>query len=193
MTQHLQLPTNAVTVHFWGAKGGVGTSTIAALHAIALARAGYPTTLTGLPPQLDDLAALLAIPAPHEAVLDVNAIAASATAPALRPYAVIDGGVNPAVGTEPSERYLVTRPCYLALRRATETGVAGTQGVVLVVEPQRSLGQRDVEDVLGLPVVATMEITATTARCIDAGLIATRRGSRPLLRWVDAARWANPA
>ena len=193
MTQDLQLPTDAVTVHFWGAKGGVGTSTVAVLHAVALARAGYPTTLTGLPPQLGDLAALLAVPISDDAPLDVNAIIATAPTPALRQYAVVDGGTDPGRGLSPSERYLVVRPCYLALRRATETGVAGTHGIVLVVEAQRSLGQADVEDVLGLPVVATMDVTSTVARSIDAGLIAARRGSRPPLRWVDPAHWATPA
>ena len=171
----------------------MGTSRVAALHAIALARAGYPTTLTGLPPQLGDLAALLAVPTPTDRALDLNAITASVPAPALPPYAVIDGGTDPGLGLSPSQRYLVVRPCYLALRRATETGVAGTHGVVLVVEAQRSLGQADVEDVTGLAVVATMDVTSTVARYIDAGLIGARRGTRPPLRWVDPAHWATPA
>lgn len=37
---------DARRVIFSGAKGGVGTSTVAVLHALALARAGHPTTLT---------------------------------------------------------------------------------------------------------------------------------------------------
>ena len=49
MTHHLHdLPSDAHTVLFSGAKGGVGTSTVAALHALALARAGFPTALTAV-------------------------------------------------------------------------------------------------------------------------------------------------
>lgn len=192
-THDPHLPADATTVYFWGAKGGVGTSTVAAMHAVALARAGYPTTIIGIPPQFADLAGLLAVPPPTDRVLDVNAATACPPAPALRPYVVIDGGTDRGRSHMPSQRYLVIRPCYLALRRAMETGITGTHGIVLVTEAQRCLGQRDVVDVLGLPVVATMDVTPMTARCIDAGLIATRLGSRSPLRWVDAARWATPA
>lgn len=192
MTHDLHPPADATTVYFWGAKGGVGTSTVATLHALALARAGYPTTLAAVRPQIADLVGLLAVPTPTDTVLDVNTITAIPPAPALWPHVVIDGGTDPPPSLPLSQRYLVTRPCYLALRRATETGVGGTQGIVLVTEAQRSLGWADVEHVLGLPVVATMDLTATTARCIDAGLMAASRGRSPL-RWVDAARWATSA
>jgi MinD-like ATPase involved in chromosome partitioning or flagellar assembly len=67
---------------------------------------------------------------------------------------------------------LVVRPCFLALRRAVVTSVRPS-AVVLVVEEQRTLGPRDVEDVLGVPVLA-VPWDATVARAVDAGLLAAR-------------------
>lgn len=68
---------------------------------------------------------------------------------------------------------LVTRPCFIALRRALTLPVRPT-GVVLVEEPGRALGRTDVEDVLGAPVVATVAVDAAVARAVDAGLLASR-------------------
>ena len=41
-------------------------------------------------------------------------------------------------------------------------------------EPGRSLGARDVEDVLGVPVLAVVEARTATARAVDAGVLASR-------------------
>jgi MinD-like ATPase involved in chromosome partitioning or flagellar assembly len=68
---------------------------------------------------------------------------------------------------------LVLRPCYLALRRASLAPVRPS-GVVLVNEPGRALGRKDVEAVLGVPVVAEMLIDPNVARAVDAGLLAGR-------------------
>lgn len=70
---------------------------------------------------------------------------------------------------------LVIRPCYLALRRALAAPLRPS-GVVLVSEPERSLGRRDVEAVLGVPVRAEVPWEAAVARRVDAGLLA---GSLP--------------
>ena len=51
------------TVTFVGAKGGVGTSTIAALHAIQLARLGRTVRLSAND-GVDDLAAIVGVPCP---------------------------------------------------------------------------------------------------------------------------------
>ncbi len=70
---------------------------------------------------------------------------------------------------------VVVRGCYLALRRAVHHGaIELASGAVLVDEHGRSLGSRDVEDVLGVPVVATIEARTSTARAVDAGTLATR-------------------
>jgi hypothetical protein len=80
---------------------------------------------------------------------------------------------------------LVIRPCYLALRRALEAPLRPS-GVVLVDEPARSLGRRDVEEVLQVPVVATVEFDPMVARAVDAGLLAGRL-PRQLARSLRAA------
>jgi hypothetical protein len=80
---------------------------------------------------------------------------------------------------------LVLRPCYLALRRALAAPIRPS-GVILVTEQGRSLGRRDVEDVLGVPVRAEVEIDAAVARAVDAGLLA-RRVPRALERALRAA------
>lgn len=68
---------------------------------------------------------------------------------------------------------LVVRPCYLALRRAVALG-GRADGVILLTEPGRALGRRDVESVLGAPVVAEVPVEPSLARAVDAGLLATR-------------------
>lgn len=65
---------------------------------------------------------------------------------------------------------LVLRPCYLALRRALAAPIRPS-GVVLVREQGRSLGRRDVEEVLGVPVRAEIAWDAAVARSVDAGLL----------------------
>src|SRR4051812_18181718 len=55
--------STSTTVTFVGAKGGVGTSTLAALHAIQLARLGCTVRLTASD-GVDDLAAIVGVPCP---------------------------------------------------------------------------------------------------------------------------------
>lgn len=90
---------------------------------------------------------------------------------------VIDAGIT----TLPSsfaqacdERWLVTRACYLSLRRAARLTVRPT-GIVFVDEPGRSLRERDVEASVGAPIVATIAWDVRTFRCIDAGLLLAGR------------------
>jgi hypothetical protein len=78
---------------------------------------------------------------------------------------------------------LVIRPCYLALRRAIALPARPT-GVVLVGEPGRALGRREVEDVTGVRVLAEVAVEPTIARAVDAGLLSARlpRGIARALR-----------
>ncbi|HTK17541.1 MAG TPA: hypothetical protein VL769_14190 [Acidimicrobiia bacterium] len=70
---------------------------------------------------------------------------------------------------------IVVRGCYLALRRAVRIDVtAGATGAAFVDEGGRALGAHDVANVLGVPVLATVGLRATTARAIDAGVLPTR-------------------
>lgn len=88
----------------------------------------------------------------------------------------IDAGTGqpPAALAERVDRsLLVTRPCYLSLRRVVR-GETRPTGVVLVTEPGRALSQRDIEHSLGVPVEATVSFDPAVARAVDAGLLATR-------------------
>lgn len=68
---------------------------------------------------------------------------------------------------------LVTRPCYLSVRRAVRAPVRPT-GVILVDEPGHGLREREIEHALGVPVDATVSFDPTVARAVDAGLLASR-------------------
>ena len=72
-----------------------------------------------------------------------------------------------------SRSLLVVRPCYLALRLATQAPIRPS-GVVVLEEPGRALDADDVAEVLGIPVVARLEVDAPVARAVDAGLLCSR-------------------
>lgn len=93
-----------------------------------------------------------------------------------RPSAVVDAGTEPPPAglLEAGGRsVLVTRGCYLALRRAARVGHR-PDGVVLVAEPGRSLGARDVGRAIGAPVIAVVSVDPAVARAVDAGLLTAR-------------------
>ena len=70
--------------------------------------------------------------------------------------------------------WLVTRACYLALRRATR--MPRPTGAVVIKEQGRALTVRDVEAVLNVPVVATIQVDPAVARAVDAGVLPARNG-----------------
>ncbi len=83
-------------------------------------------------------------------------------------------GTPPAALVDVVDRaVLVTRPCYLSLRRAVR-GPTRPSGVIIVDEPGRALGRHDVELALGAPVDATVAVDPAVARAVDAGLLAGR-------------------
>lgn len=100
---------------------------------------------------------------------------------------VVDAGVlggRCGADWEPFGRsLLVVRPCYLALRAAVALQ-RRPDAAVVVEEPGRALVARDVGDVLGVPVVATVPLDPAVARAVDAGVLC-RRVPRSL---VDALR-----
>lgn len=87
---------------------------------------------------------------------------------------------------EAGRSLLVTRPCYLALRRAAREAVRA-DAVALVVDPGRALDRRDVAQVLGLPVAGVLEVDPAVARAVDAGTLVTRlpRSVQRALRGVS--------
>lgn len=89
---------------------------------------------------------------------------------------IVDAGTGvpaQALHEAAEQSLLVTRPCYLALRRAQRCQVRPT-GIVLVNEPGRALGSTEVEQALGAPVVAEVQYDPAVARAVDAGLLAAR-------------------
>ena len=71
------------------------------------------------------------------------------------------------------QRLLVTRPCYLALRRAVRS-VCQPTAVVVVQEPGRQLDAEDVAASIGAPVLAVVLLDPKIARAVDAGLLVSR-------------------
>jgi hypothetical protein len=70
---------------------------------------------------------------------------------------------------------IVVRGCYLALRRAVRhPAIVDAVGAILIDEHGRSLGAPDVEDVLGIPVLATIPARTSIARAVDAGVLPSR-------------------
>lgn len=91
---------------------------------------------------------------------------------------IADCGTSPAgaaliVAAGATRSILVTRPCFLALRRALLVPLRPS-AVVLLTEPGRSLTRGDVEDCVGAPVVAEVAVDPLVARAVDAGLLAAR-------------------
>jgi len=88
---------------------------------------------------------------------------------------IVDAGCglpSPDLLAHASSSLLVTRPCYLSLRRAAQLSVSPT-GIVLINEAGRALGKHDVEAVIGAPVVAEIDFDSAIARAVDAGLLAS--------------------
>ena len=186
----VQLPvrterTCTTTIRLFGVRGGAGTSTVAALAAL-MARTMVPTEL--VTSDLDHTAALLGIAPPVEP--DTEALPGLRlvdTSTGSAELTIIDGGLltgNPPVPAGPGEsRVGVLRgPCYLALRTLLAAGEHSLHGLVLVEEPGRALTHRDVADVVGTEIVATVPVSPSIARAIDAGLLAARTVNEPQLR-----------
>ena len=103
---------------------------------------------------------------------------------------VADCGTHPegaalVVAAGATRSILVTRPCFLSLRRALTLPLRPSE-VILLTEPGRSLTRADVEGCLGAPVVAEVAIDPSVARAVDAGLLASRI-PRGLARELDRA------
>lgn len=200
----------------WGAKGGSGTTVVAATMALLADPPALLVDLAGdlplalgiAPPAGPGLAEWAASTAPPDRI----DLLATPIAPGLelvhrgdgtagarwaelarhlgrRPGSVIvDAGTSPppAQLVAAADRTLVvTRPCYLAVRRAA-THAHLIDGIVLVDEPGRVLGRDEIEASLGAPVVAEILLDPAVARAVDSGLLVARlpRGYR---RSLEAA------
>ncbi len=209
----------------WSAKGGAGTTVVAAALALVHARRSGDGVLAA--DLAGDLPAVLGLPDPTGAGIagwlragdDVppDALArlevpagpglhllprgdghlARSRGDVLATLLAADGrtvvadcGTHPdgaalAVAAGASRSILVTRPCFLALRRSLRLPLRPSE-VVLITEPGRSLTRLDVEDCVGAPVVAEVAVDPAIARAVDAGLLAARL-PRPLAKELDRA------
>jgi hypothetical protein len=190
----------------WSAKGGSGTTVVAATLALARATNSLLIDLDGELPAVLGLAEpagqgigdWLASDAPVSAITDLavevnrstqlvprGAMPVDRRSPRWaelgpwlleRPYTTV---VDAATGEPPNplgdvgRTLLVTRGCYLALRRASALPWR-PDGVVLIAEPGRALRGPEVERAIGAPVVAAVSHDPAVARAVDAGLLAAR-------------------
>lgn len=98
----------------------------------------------------------------------------------LRGPVVVDVGMlqpGNALVEAAAASYLIVRPCYLALRRASmSVGRSDMRidGCILIDEPGRALTPSDVAAVLNVPVSAKLVTDGLVARAVDAGLLAHR-------------------
>ena len=226
----------------WSAKGGSGTSVVAAALGLVLAsrvvddvllvdlagdlpavlgrrsgaadeRAGIAEWLSAGPADADALRRLEVAAAPglrllaRGAPLDGRSAAdGNELLPALgdglpagvrggRPVVVDAGvpsvdGLAAAVVAGAAMSLLVLRPCYLALRRAVDlSSSVRASGAVVIDEMGRALRRADIEDALGVPVLAMVRACPEVARAVDAGLLSSRlpRAIASPLRKVVAA------
>ncbi len=91
---------------------------------------------------------------------------------------IVDCGSRPgptgrAVARRSERSILVTRACYLAVRRLRTVDLAPTE-IALVREPRRSLGADDIAAAIGAPVRTRIAIDPSVARAVDSGLLASR-------------------
>jgi Mrp family chromosome partitioning ATPase len=156
-----------------GAGSGVGADALARLAVDAGSRLSLlplGAAIPDAPARADDLAALLAGEG-RSVVVDCGVVVGCGSA---------QSSTSLPIAAAAGLSLLVLRPCYLALRRALKAPVEAS-GIILVGEPQRSLQQADVEDVLGLQVRAAIPWKPAIATAVDAGLLA-RRLPTPLER-----------
>ena len=180
------------------AKGGQGCTTIAAVLAVLAAQSNQPTLLLDT---RGDAAAILGVSDPASAStfadaitnavepcdrlrvasvagvrIDTDAISAISELVAAGYRVIVDTGTDHDVlhRFDPlrPQRLLVTRACYLALRRAIGVPFVPDH-VVLISEHQRCLTERDVSLALALP-FTSVPYDPAIARSIDAGLLAAR-------------------
>lgn len=86
----------------------------------------------------------------------------------------VDAGTTGLLTAQATRRLLVIRHCYLALRRAQRLPTP-PDGIVTVREQGRALTRADVEEVIRVPVLATVEVDPAVARAVDAGILAASR------------------
>jgi hypothetical protein len=186
------------TVTLVGARGGSGTSTVAAALALHTAADASTALLTHDPTAMARLLGTTgALPAPDHPFAAGPGLTVAGLDGPRDVVTIVDAGCAAAANELPSNgrRYAVVRgPCYLALSTLVSLPDLRPDGVILVAEPGRSLSAGDTSAILGIPVVATVPVRPSIARLIDAGLLAGRPSEVPGLDQLSTAlvRGAEP-
>jgi len=155
-----------------GARGGSGTSTIAAALALC-GRSMVTTELVTSEPVM--MSALLGIATPAEDPAEIMANLMMATEPSgTKELTVVDGGTIAGSTSVPRADHelrvgVLRGPCYLGLCELLAADER-LDGIVLIAEAGRALSVRDVADVNGIDVIAVVPASPGVARSIDAGL-----------------------
>ena len=151
------------TTHFYGAKGGVGTSTVVAVVAVGFANTGR---LVGVVDPSGDIAAML-----DGGRIGVTIASSVAELVAAGPCdEILDDHQQPPGPHEHGRRVLVTANCWLAVRRASEFPVR-PDGLIVVRDSQRSLRDHHVAMFLGMSPerCETVRRDPLVAQAVDAG------------------------
>lgn len=174
-------------VNFFTSKGGQGCTVVAAAFAVQQTRPTLVVDWGG------DMSAALGIghvadDAPYEVNENLWVVKADDKVTDLGLHADFDMVINDRGCTTPGMwdgvSFLVTRHCYLALKRGVAAVIEADtcHGIITIGEPGRALTDADVSRVYGVPVVASIPFDPSIARCVDAGLLAARypQNLRPL-------------
>lgn len=168
---------------FVGARGGQGTSTVAAVAAIHGARQA-PTSLLCADP-LATAALLGAPPAlPGEYAQIAPGLTLSGLDGPRAALTIIDAGPVSTARVVPAGAHtiaVVRGPCYLALHTLVAQTDVQVHGVVVVAEAGRSLSELDVAEIIGVPVLGSVPVRPGIARMVDAGVLLSSAESRPEL------------
>lgn len=154
-----------MTITLTSAKGGSGATVVAAALAVLRSR-DYTTTLTSEGP---DMLAVLGVAGPPDESVWINE-----TLRYVGQAENFTGDIHDGRPLPGAENFLVTRACYLALRRASSCSMEPYTGVILIAEPGRALDAHDVAHCLDRPVMATIPFDPAISRAVDAGLLACR-------------------
>lgn len=185
-----------------GARGGQGTSTVAAALALHAAQDAPTALLTHDPTAMARLLGTTGtMPAPEHPFAAGPQLTVAGLGGPRDVVTIVDAGHAAAAVAartlpEGGQRYAIVRgPCYLALATLVSLPDLHPDGVILVAEPGRSLSASDTSAILGVPVIATVPVRPSIARLIDAGLLAGRPSEIPGLDHVihPRARGAEPA
>lgn len=158
------------TVNVIGTKGGVGSTVVATALALELAKSSGRGSVGVIGYQQDDLCAAFGCGTKTDQLTPDIAYGHGVD------ITVVDYGTGNLENLQPGFTVLVTRGCYLALRRVVkgDRKIPTPDLVVLIAEPGRALERGEVGKVLEASNLVTIPWDADIARAVDAGVLTAR-------------------